>query len=85
MKIYIHFNLKETIYLLKELLLFKTNYKNLMNQKNIVIPVVIITNQIIERKSLTYSYKLKIIHVQTFPVKIYIHFNLRESIYLLKE
>ena len=47
MKIYIHFNLKESIYLLKELLLLKTNYKNLINQKIIVISVVILTNKII--------------------------------------
>jgi len=46
-KKYIHFNLKESIYLLKELLLCFTNYKNLINYENLVIPVVILINQII--------------------------------------
>ena len=51
MKIYIHFNLKESIYLLKELLLFLTNYKNLINQEIIVMPVGILINQIIKKIS----------------------------------
>ena len=46
-KKYIHFNLKETIYSLKELLLCLTYNEYHINHQIVVIPVVIRINQII--------------------------------------